>query len=353
MRPVGVVAGARPDDGIRLAKAEFMEARPTEGTQAGASGGPLRVLVVDDELDCRETLQSAIVALGHACSVARDGAEAWEMYETSRPDVILSDWKMPRMDGVHLCQKIRAEDSARSYTHFIFVTGNNDKAHFIHGMRAGADDYIAKPVDLDELEARLAVAGRIVALHGELRERNSSLRHDSERANVAARSDPLTKAFNRLALQEDLEALASRAWRYGHGYCAALCDIDQFKAYNDYFGHLPGDEVLRQVSQSIQSALRRGDVFYRYGGEEFLVILPEQSLVEASLVMDRVREGVEHLAVRHAPSAGRPFVTISVGICLLGAAPQESIDGWLQRTDAALYVAKARGRNCVALGGLP
>ncbi len=330
-----------------------MEASPTEPAPAGGFRAPLNVLVVDDEQDCRDGLQAAVRSLGHSCSVARNGAEAWEMYAATRPDVILSDWKMPGLDGLQLCQKIRAEDSARSYTHFIFVTGNGDKAHFIHGMRAGADDYIAKPVDLDELEARLAVAGRIVALHGQLRERNSSLRHDSERANVEARRDPLTKAFNRLALEEDLEALAARASRYGHGYCAALCDIDQFKAYNDHFGHLPGDEVLRRIARSIQGALRRGDVFYRYGGEEFLVILPEQSLPEASLVMNRVREGVEALEILHSPDAERPFVTISAGLCLLNTAGRESIGDWLQRTDTALYAAKAHGRNCITVGVSP
>jgi diguanylate cyclase (GGDEF)-like protein len=311
---------------------------------------PLKILVVDDEQDCRDCLETAVRSLGHSCRTARDGVEAWASYEADRADVILSDWKMPRMDGLRLCQKVRADDSDGAYTHFIFATGNSDKAHFIHGMHAGADDYIAKPIDMDELEARLVAAERVVTLHRELRERNSVLRHDSERAQVAARTDHLTEAFNRLALEEDLEALAARTWRYGHGYCAALCDVDEFKAYNDHFGHLSGDEVLRRIARTIQGALRRGDVFYRYGGEEFLVILPEQSLTDASLVMDRVRQEVEDLAVPHAPNAGLPFVTISIGISLLGAASPKSIDDWLRRTDAGLYEAKGRGRNCVAIG---
>jgi two-component system cell cycle response regulator len=311
---------------------------------------PLKVLIVDDEQDCRDCLETVVRALGHSCTTARDGLEAWESYETDRADVILSDWEMPRMDGFGLCQRVRADESDRSYTHFIFTTGNNDKAHFIHGMHAGADDYLAKPIDLDELEARLVAAGRVVALNRELRERNSSLRDDSERERAAARKDHLTEALNRTALEEDLEALAARTWRYGHGYCAALCDVDQFKAYNDHFGHLPGDEALRRVARTIQGALRRGDVLYRYGGEEFLVILPEQSLTEASLVMDRVRREVEGLALRHAPTAGLPVVTISVGVSTLSAASPESIDDWLRRADSRLYEAKALGRNCVAFG---
>jgi two-component system cell cycle response regulator len=309
---------------------------------------PLDVLIAEDEEDSRDALQSAVRSLGHSCRAARDGVEALAMHEATRADVILSDWKMPRMSGLELCRRVREDDTARSYTHFIFVTANGDKAHFIHGMHAGADDYIAKPVDMDELQARLVAARRVVFLHRELRERNSSLRHDSERSHVAARTDRLTDAFNRLALEEDLETLAARALRYGHEYCAALCDIDDFKKYNDHFGHLAGDDALRVIARNIRGALRRGDVFYRYGGEEFLAILPEQSLREATLGMDRVRRTIERLAIPHAPDAGRPFVTISVGISALDASSDGAIDAWLRRTDAALYLAKARGRNCVA-----
>ncbi|HTB73585.1 MAG TPA: diguanylate cyclase, partial [Polyangiaceae bacterium] len=259
-------------------------------TEVVAPMEPLKVLVVDDERDCCEAMEIAVRSLGYSCSTARDGIEAWEIYAANRADVILSDWKMPGMDGLRLCQKVREDGSSNSYTHFIFVTGNGDKAHFIHGMQAGADDYIAKPVDMDELQARLMAARRVVMIHREFRARNLSLRHDSERANVAARTDHLTEAFNRLALEEDLKGIAARISRYGRAYCAALCDVDEFKAYNDHFGHLPGDEVLRRVARTIQGELRRGDAFYRYGGEEFLVILPEQSLAEASSGMDRVRK---------------------------------------------------------------
>ena len=323
------------------------EIQPEAPIQAQA----LKVLIADDEEECRESLEAAVQCLGHTCSVARDGAEAWAMYEADRADVILSDWGMPRMDGITLCQKIREEDPERPYTHFIFVTGNTDKAHFIRGMHMGADDYISKPVDFDELEARLAAASRVVALQRRLQARNTSLRHERERARLAARTDPLTNAFNRLALEEDLDALAARAQRYGHKYCAALCDVDEFKAYNDHFGHLPGDEVLRRVAGAIRDSLRRGDVLYRYGGEEFLVILPEQSLSEAAVGMDRVRRGIEQLALPHAPAATWPFVTISVGVSALRTGPVESIEEWLRRTDAELYEAKGRGRNCVALEG--
>jgi diguanylate cyclase (GGDEF)-like protein len=257
------------------------------------------------------------------------------------------------MDGLELCRSIRSEDAARSYTHFIFVTGNDDRQHFVEGMRAGADDYIAKPIDIDELEARLEAARRVVTFQRQLRENNTVLRRDSERVLVAARTDPLTAALNRLALTEDLEALAARAKRYKHRYCAALCDIDEFEAYNDCFGHLAGDDALRRVTQTLHEELRRGDGLYRHGGEEFLAILPEQSLTEAAAAMDRARKAVEQLQMPHAPSEmGFPFLTISVGIAALSAESTGSLDGWLRRADAALHVAKARGRNRVVIEGV-
>ena len=313
----------------------------------------LKVLIADDDQDCRDTLEDAVRGLGFACITARDGVEAWEMHEAERADVILSDWRMPRMDGLGLCLKVRGDDPIHPYTHFIFITANDDKAHFIDGMHAGADDYIAKPVDVDELRARLEAARRVVMLHRELRARNALLRRDSERVRAAARTDPLTDTFNRRALEEDLETLAARAARYGHNYCAALCDIDGFKAYNDGLGHVPGDAVIRQVARTIHDELRRGDVCYRYGGDEFLVILPEQNLVEANLGLDRVRRAVERLRIPHAPAAKRPFVTISVGLAALRTAPPESIEDWLRRADAALYDAKRAGRNCVAVERFP
>jgi two-component system chemotaxis response regulator CheY len=310
---------------------------------------PLKVLIAEDDLDSREMMKELVSFLGFSCRAACDGADAWAMHLEDRADIILSDWVMPRMNGLQLCEKVRADDPDRSYTHFIFITGIGHKAHYLDGMHGGADDFLAKPVDADELQARLEAARRVVNLHRELRSRNATLRHDSERARVAARTDSLTSAFNRLALKEDLETLTARAARYGHRYCAALCDIDQFKAYNDHFGHLPGDDVLRRVAEAIHGVLRRGDVFYRYGGEEFLVILPEQALAEAALGMERVRRVVERLQIAHAPNAGGLFVSISIGIASLRTAPLEGIEDWLRRADAALYVAKANGRNRVAI----
>jgi two-component system cell cycle response regulator len=303
---------------------------------------PLKVLIAEDDPEFRQILAAAVRQLGHSCAVAGDGLEAWEMHQLNRADVILSDWKMPTMDGLNLCRKIRSTDPPHSYTHVILLTGQNDKAHFVEGMEAGADDYLTKPLDLDQLKVHLEATRRVMTVHQQLAESNSVLRRDSEREFQAARTDPLTDISNRLRLMEDLEALPARVLRYGHRYCAALCDIDGFKAYNDCFGHLSGDDALRRVARVMHEQLRRSDGLYRYGGEEFLVILPEQSLAEAAVAMDRIRRAVEALGIPHAPAMHPSVLTISVGIAELNGG---LIDGWLRRADAALYVAKSHGRN--------
>jgi diguanylate cyclase (GGDEF)-like protein len=218
-------------------------------------------------------------------------------------------------------------------------------------MHAGADDFIAKPVDPDELRVHLEAARRIVMLHRQLDERHASLQSESERARGGARTDSLTGALNRLALDEDLETMVAQAARYGHKYRAALCEIDQFDAYRDHFGHLRADDVLRRVAGAIHGGLRRGDVFYRYGGAALLVILPEQGLAQATLVMDRVRGEVERLQLPCAPGAALPFVSISVGISSLRTETLGAADDWLRRSAAALRVAKAGGTNRVSTGG--
>jgi two-component system, cell cycle response regulator len=305
--------------------------------------GRLKVLAVDGEPSSRVSLQQAAHRLGHECRTAKDGLEAWEMLQADRADVVLSDWTLPRMDGVELCRRIRAADGEGAYTYFIFMTGFDDREHFLRGMKAGADDYHTKPVDIEELQARLVSAGRVLSLYRKLADKNRQLRRDSLTSFHQARVDPLTGVPNRLCMDEELEVLWSQALRYGHPFAAALCDIDEFKKYNDRFGHVAGDEVLRRVAQTIRGELRQGDALYRYGGEEFLVVLPEQSLAQAACAMDRVRSGIARLAIP-APTG---VVTISVGVAELDLALDRTLKDWLRRTDAALYRAKESGRNRV------
>jgi len=295
---------------------------------------PLKILMADDSATSRLVLQRALEQLGHEVLVARDGVEAWSSFLLARPSVVISDWIKPGMDGAELCRRIR-EDSDGPYTYFVMLTSLEDKDDVLDGMRAGADDYLTKP--LDELEVRLIAAVRVTELHDRLEELKRRLHRE-------ARVDPLTHVGNRLRLREDLEALAGRIERYGHGSSVALFDIDRFKAFNDTAGHLAGDEVLAAVAAELRRQARRGDEVYRYGGEEFVVIFPEQDTAHTRLAAERMRAAIERLAVDH-PEGG--VVTVSAGVAVMTASEADTPEAALRRADDALYRAKEAGRNRV------
>jgi PleD family two-component response regulator len=188
-------------------------------------------------------------------------------------DLVISDWDMPMMNGAELCRRVRSGGDDVPYTYFILMTAFDDREHLLAGMTAGADDYQRKPVSFDELEARLLTAGRVVKLHRRLASRTAELRDDSTRNYAASRTDALTGVFNRMRLDEEIATLLSRASRYGHTCSLAMCDLDFFKSYNDQFGHVAGDEALRLVARGMRSNLRSADALFRYGGEEFVVLL--------------------------------------------------------------------------------
>lgn len=313
----------------------------------------MKILIAEDDAVSRTVLESAVKRLQHEPRLALDGSAAFEALHTHAPDVVISDWVMPGMDGIELCRRIREADAERgsAYTYFIFMTALGDKQHFLEGMQAGADDYLTKPVDLDELAARLLAAERVTRLHRVLSEKNVELERLSRENHAAARTDPLTKLGNRLRLREDLEALRARVGRYGHRYAAALCDVDDFKKYNDHHGHLAGDDALVKIGQVLTRGVRSGDAVYRYGGEEFLVILPEQSEASATIAMDRIRVSVERLGILHAGKETPGPLTLSVGIAAMSPGDTGSWEAWLKRADDALYEAKEAGRNRVVRSG--
>jgi diguanylate cyclase (GGDEF)-like protein len=304
----------------------------------------LDVIVVEDEPWARKAIAEAVRTLGHSCRSAGDADEAWRMIESRHADVVVSDWEMPGMSGADLCRRIRdAEDGA--YTYFILMTGHHDREHLLEGMAAGADDFQKKPIDLDELEARLVSAERVVALHRRLVARETELRRDSSALFAVSRTDPLTGIGNRLRMEEDLAAALARAQRYGHRFSLAIVDVDLFKQFNDGFGHLAGDEALRRVASTLRAGLRSADSVYRYGGEEFVVVLPEQGLMDAVLVVDRMRTALEQERIRR-PERDR-VLTFSAGVAELDPVNDENVGTWIARADAALYHAKSNGRNRV------
>jgi two-component system, cell cycle response regulator len=308
-------------------------------------GVTLDVLVVDDDDYAREIGAAVVERLGHRCRTAVDGHDALRVIAESAVDVIVSDWDMPCMSGVELCQKTRSRADDAPYTYFILVTAFKDRAHMLGGMAAGADDYQRKPLNVEDLEGRLISAGRVVLLHRRLAAQAAELRESSARLYVASRTDALTGAGNRLALDEELENLLTRAERYGNRASLAICDLDFFKGYNDHFGHVAGDAALRKVAGAMQAALRSVDLVYRYGGEEFVVVLVEQQLGAAERAMDRLRSAIERLDIDSPATGGA--LTLSVGVAELDRSRDRTAADWLRRADGALYEAKAAGRNRV------
>jgi two-component system cell cycle response regulator len=309
----------------------------------------VKVLIAEDDAVSRLTLRRAIEQLGHEVLVATDGTDAWELYRQHAVDVIVSDWLMPGMDGLDLCRRVR-ESQRETYTYFMLLTSLEGKQHFMQGMQAGADDYLTKPLDREELQVRLQVASRVTTLHHQLAEKTRELESANHALAESARRDPLTGLGNRLQLREDLYRLQRWLDRYGRGFGVALCDVDRFKLYNDRYGHVAGDEVLQAISRAVAETIRSGDMAYRYGGEEILVIMPEQSAETSIIAMERVREAVARLAIPHAPNRPYGVVTISVGLVAIGQGEQLPWEVVLNRADTALYRAKAEGRNRLALG---
>jgi len=301
----------------------------------------VKILVVDDELVSRLVVQAAVERLGHRWVAASDGEEAWRHFQDDRPDVLITDLLMPEADGLELCRRVRAS-AETGYTYIILATMLGGHEDVVRGMEAGADDYLVKPVEPFDLQAKLIAAERVTALHAELG------RYRAELAKLA-RTDALTQLANRRSLEEDLRMLDARSQRYGRPYCAAICDVDHFKTYNDTLGHQAGDEALRAVAAKLAAEVRASDGVYRYGGEEFVLVLPEQSLQTARAAVERVRAAVEQLAIPHPGRGPGGVVTMSFGIAGFRPGLTTTAEDLLEQADAALYEAKEAGRNRVAV----
>jgi two-component system cell cycle response regulator len=286
---------------------------------------PLHVLIADDDPVSRFVVRAAVERLGNVCTVAHDGREAMEIFEREHPAVLITDWRMPGLDGTALTQRIRGR-TTDGYTYVIVLTGEADEESAREAMQAGADDLLVKPLDTAALERQLISARRVIELHDRLR--------------ADARVDALTGIANRRAMNEELGVLRRRAARYEHELAVVLLDLDHFKAYNDNAGHLAGDELLRVVAATLKNSLRGSDTIYRYGGEEFLALLPAQDAHTATIAAERLRAAVSRLGVAH-PAGG--LVTISGGVAALSAG--ESAQRLLARADRALYEAKLAGRD--------
>ena len=297
----------------------------------------MRILVVDDEPAARLLAEAVVRAAGHEVQTAEDGEQAVALLGSGHVDVLVTDAQMPGMSGFELAAQLR-RDVGR-YVYVIMLTALHDDDERLAGMRAGVDDYLVKPLRPATLSSQLIAAERVVALHRTIEEQRRVLQRQ-------ANHDPLTGVYNRLRLDDDLEDLLARADRYGQRFCVALLDVDRFKPYNDTYGHLAGDEALRTVAAALTDGVRTGDAVYRYGGEEFVLLLPDQDLSGATIAAERVRRAVRAAGLEHTGSE-HGVVTVSAGLA-------QSVDGaagsgkrLLDAADQALFVAKARGRDRV------
>jgi two-component system, cell cycle response regulator len=306
----------------------------------------VRILIAEDDTASRLVLEAALAGLGHEVVAATDGEQAWQLFQAQNVEAIISDREMPRLNGVDLCRRVRESDGGK-YIYFIFLTSVTDKVEAAEAIRTGADDYLMKPLNRHELEARLLVASRVTELYRELANQQVQLERLNSQLFRQARIDGLTQVGNRLKMREDLNILFARVAEQGESFCAVMFDVDHFKLYNDEYGHLQGDEVLKRVARTLVQGCRPNDEIYRYGGEEFLLVMPEQSIEAACAAAERHRAGIEQLAI---PNIGSPetIVTISAGVAAT-TATRPSIKEWLEGADGALYRAKQLGRNRVVV----
>ena len=311
----------------------------------------MKVLAVDDDPVARLIMEQALDRLGHACLTAQGGEAAWRLFVEQRPDLVISDWMMPDLDGLELCRRIRSAGGGR-YCSFILVTSLDDRQDVREGMLAGVDDYLTKPLMVDDLEFRLMVAARLNALHTHLADQQRKLEALNEELKLTARVDALTGLGNRLRLAEDLAALVSRMERYREGCAVGALDIDRFKTYNDVYGHLQGDAVLKAVARVIASHIRGSDAAYRFGGEEFVRLFPAQSLDTAVCLVERIRRQVQALQIPHPSNPPHNVVTISGGVSVVGRGEPQNPERILESADRALYRAKSNGRNRVEAAAL-
>jgi diguanylate cyclase (GGDEF)-like protein len=298
----------------------------------------MRVLLAEDDVVSLRLLESWVRKWGHEVLAVRDGTAAWELLrQEPAPRLALLDWVMPGLDGLEIVSQLRALPD-RPYTYVILVTARTQSEDIIRGLEAGADDYVSKPVRPLELRARLQTGRRILELQEQLLAAQHELR-------IKATRDFLTGLWNRQAIVDLLERELTHATRDGASVAVILADLDHFKRINDTFGHLAGDAVLCETAARMRGALRQCDWVGRYGGEEFLVVLPSCNYPEGVHTAERLRQ-----ALAEAPFAlgGHTVpVTISLGMTTTNAAVGVSPHKLLDSADQALYDAKNKGRNRV------
>lgn len=303
-----------------------------------------RVLIAEDDPVSCHLLKSFLQKWDYDVVVVTDGTAALRILEgEDTPRLAVLDWMMPGMEGPQICKRVR-ERKNRPYVYVLLLTARSEKQDLLQGLQLGADDYLTKPFDSDELRARLLVGERILSLQDDL----ISAR---EQLLFRATHDLLTGIFNRGSVMDALRSELSRHGREGRPFGVILVDIDHFKNVNDTYGHLCGDEVLQTVARRMKECVRPYDTVGRYGGEEFLIIAAAADAAGTMALAERIRAVVGSKPV--ATQAGDVPVTVSLGVAITSGAPGVDPQALLRRADEALYRAKDQGRNRSELAESP
>jgi diguanylate cyclase (GGDEF)-like protein len=302
----------------------------------------MRILLAEDEAVSRRALSHILERWGYEVIVTTNGVAAWQVLQRpDTPQLAILDWMMPEMDGVQVCRAVRQQEH-EPYIYILLLTAKNRKTDVIAGLEAGADDYLTKPFDLQELRVRLRTGRRIIELQTEL----IAAREVQRKLAV---HDTLTEILNRGAILDDLQKEISRAEHEGKSVGVVMADLDHFKRINDTHGHLIGDAVLCETARRLKSKIRSYDTIGRYGGEEFLIVLPRCTLHEAAGIANRLRVCLAETPLETAE--GPVAFTGSFGVAVFEGGNRKDLNALLRAVDAALYRAKRAGRNRVALDG--
>ncbi len=300
----------------------------------------MRVLIAEDDNISRRMLEAFLVKWGYEVLVATEGEEAWRILQRNdAPRLAVLDWMMPGKDGIEICRSLR-QRKGRAYTYIILLTARGRKEDIVEGLEAGADDYVTKPFDPFELRARLRAGRRIVELQEQLLQAREALRDQASR-------DPLTDLWNHRTILVILRKEVARACRTCSPFALVMIDVDRFKSINDTYGHQAGDAVLREASHRLRGAMRTYDSLGRYGGDEFLAVIPGCNPTDAARFAESFRARIDRKAVE-TPEGMIP-ITLSLGVVALEDLAGARSETLIRLADGALYRAKIAGRNRVAL----
>ena len=314
----------------------------TDATRGGST--KKKILVVDDHEDNVEVLRARLESRGYEVEGAMSGQEALDAVSRWCPDLVLLDVMMPDMDGLEVVSRLKA-DTNLPFIPVIMQTALDSTERMVAGLEAGADDYVTKPINFAELEARVRSLLRIKKLQADLADREKELSEMNDRLLRISLTDGLTGVDNRRALEQRLHEMFEHSLRLHEPIAVVMCDIDHFKMVNDTYGHAAGDEVLKQFAHILSGEAREIDRVGRYGGEEFLLLLPGTVLDAAVTFAERLRHRVDTHTFSY--DGGTLKRTVSFGV---SSWPHPKIHGreaMLKAADDALYVAKETGRNRV------